>query len=149
VPHARPCLRDSASLATSLSPGPLEGKAEAEATGGLLNPRLPPSVAEVRSSSGDGSATSSRLLASSGHGDLFFIHTAGVAITCAVGFMCWPAESAQCQQCAVLALNEGVIGHKSSLTSLHCDQACRLGPVATNLPAAGATSFAGRASLHP
>lgn len=69
-------------MATSLPSGPLDGKAEAEATGGLLNPRLPPSVAEVRSSSGDGNAAFIRLLASSGHGDLFLIHPAGAATMC-------------------------------------------------------------------
>lgn len=57
--------------------GPLDGREEAEATGGLLEPRLPPSVAEVRSSGGgDGSGsslTTKHLLVSSGHGDLRLI----------------------------------------------------------------------------
>ena len=34
-------------------------------------------------------------------------------------------------------------------THFCCNHACRLGPIATDLPAAGASPFAGRASLHP
>lgn len=95
--RARPRLGGAISLAVSLPSGPLGGKTEAEATGGLLEPRLPPSMAELRSSSGDGSADFSRLLASSGHGDLFLIHPAGAATSCTAGFVSWPACSAHWQ----------------------------------------------------
>ena len=50
--------------------GPLDGQEEAEATGGLLEPRLPPTVAAVATASGGHSRPHKALLVSSGHGDL-------------------------------------------------------------------------------
>ena len=50
--------------------GPLDGQEEAEATGGLLEPRLPPTVAAFATASGGHSRPHQALLVSSGHGDL-------------------------------------------------------------------------------
>lgn len=68
-------------VATTQLTAQLDGKEEAEATGGLLEPRLPASMAEVRSSGATGSrSTANRLLVSSGYGDLRLVSEEGVAV---------------------------------------------------------------------
>lgn len=57
--------------------GALDGREEAEATGGLLEPRLPASLAAVRGDGGGGGNGASRLLLSSGYGDLQLLDEGG------------------------------------------------------------------------